>query len=136
MENLLAREIFSRKIKRLRKENNMTMEELAEKLKLKKSSISMWENNCNVPDIFNLLKIIKIFNTSFDYLLNENIKEEIFNCKCGQKYYLLFEIEEICCMPHINFQTTKPFDFAEIRCINCGLFYKFTKKIKKIEVKF
>lgn len=41
---------FNEQIKRLRKENNLTQEEMAKKLNVTRQAISNWENNRNLPD--------------------------------------------------------------------------------------
>lgn len=62
--------IFSEKIHKLRKENNMTQEDLAEKLNVSRQTISKWENGVTFPDIDNILQLCKVFNISSDSLLN------------------------------------------------------------------
>ena len=56
----MANKTFSERIKKLRLDNNMTMDALAEKLGVTKSRINMWENNGTVPreDILILLSKI------------------------------------------------------------------------------
>ena len=41
---------FNKQIKCLRKENNLTQEEMAKKLNITRQAISNWENNRNLPD--------------------------------------------------------------------------------------
>lgn len=67
------------KIKKLRLENEITQERLADYLNISFQAISKWENSTSFPDI-NLLKpISNFFGVSIDYLLdNENRKEEEF----------------------------------------------------------
>lgn len=66
----------------LRKEQNMTQEELASLLYINRESVSKWERGVNIPDPDRLLKLSKIFNVSINEILNgekitpEN-KEEI-----------------------------------------------------------
>jgi len=52
----------------LRKENDMTQEELAEKLGVSVKSISRWENGKNMPDHSLLKDICNIFNISINEL--------------------------------------------------------------------
>lgn len=66
---------FKLRIKKLRNDNNLSMDALAEKLETKKSTISMWENNGIIPREEMLIKISKFFNVSIDYLLgNDNME--------------------------------------------------------------
>lgn len=59
------------KIRKLRKENNLTQTELGQKLSIKKSTISKYENDINIPATNILNKMADIFNVPLDYLLNE-----------------------------------------------------------------
>lgn len=57
-------------------------------------------------------------------------------CDCGQKYKITLA-EEKYKLYDVVPEITTPFDnYQEIRCINCGLFYTFNRKIKKLEVEF
>ena len=65
----MANKLFSERIKKLRLNNKMTMDTLAEKLSVTKSRISMWENNGTVPREDVLIQLSKLFGVSIDYLL-------------------------------------------------------------------
>ena len=69
------------KIKRLRKENNLSQEQLAEKLNVSRQAISKWEANKAYPDIENLILLRKIFDVTLDDLIidENNIKSEYIN---------------------------------------------------------
>ncbi|SHH53211.1 DNA-binding transcriptional regulator, XRE-family HTH domain [Anaerosphaera aminiphila DSM 21120] len=66
----------------LRKEKNMTQQELAEKLNITDKAISKWERDLSYPDIDSLPKIAEIFDISIDELLKVKItkpeEENIF----------------------------------------------------------
>ena len=62
------------KIKYLRKENNMTQEDLANKLNVSRQTISKWETNIAIPDADNIVAISKLFNITTDELLNYKIE--------------------------------------------------------------
>ena len=67
-------------IAELRKEQNMTQEELAEKIGVNAKTISKWETGLNLPDsilLFNLSKELKV-NVQ-DLLSGERIKKEKIN---------------------------------------------------------
>jgi len=67
--------LLGQRIKELRKINKMTQQDLADKLKLAKSTISQYENSVNEPDNLTMQRIADIFEVSVDYLLgrtNEN----------------------------------------------------------------
>lgn len=56
-------------IKCYRKKNNMSQDELAEKLGISRQSISLWETGQTQPSIDNIIALAKIFNISTDILL-------------------------------------------------------------------
>lgn len=62
------------KIKKLRKDNNMTQEDLAEKLNVSRQTISKWETNVVIPDADNIVSICKLFNITTDELLDYNVE--------------------------------------------------------------
>lgn len=49
--------LIADKIKKLRKDNNMTQEDLADKLNVSRQTVSKWETNVGVPDIDNIKAI-------------------------------------------------------------------------------
>lgn len=61
-------ETMGRIIRRLRKERNLTQEELAEQLNTSAPAISKWENDTGMPDISQVVPIAKIFGVSTDVL--------------------------------------------------------------------
>ena len=64
--------MLNEKIKNLRKQNNLTQEELADKLCVSRQAITKWETGAGVPDIANIEAIAKLFGVTFDELLSEN----------------------------------------------------------------
>ena len=63
---------FGEKIYKLRKENGLSQEDLADKLKVSRQSISKWETDCGYPETEKIIKLAKIFNVTIDYLLVED----------------------------------------------------------------
>lgn len=64
-------------ISELRKKNNLTQEQLAEKLNVTRQTISKWECNETSPSIEDASKLANIFNVSLDELVgNKNVLEE------------------------------------------------------------
>ena len=63
---------FNEKLVKLRKENLLSQEELAEKLGVTRQTISKWELEQTTPDMDKLSQIAKLFNVSVDELLNES----------------------------------------------------------------
>lgn len=64
VKNIVAKNIYE-----LRKKNNMTQLELAEKLNYSDKTVSKWEKGENSPDITVLVEIANIFGVSLDYLV-------------------------------------------------------------------
>ena len=56
-------------IKSLRIENNMTQQQLADKLFTSQDTISFWERDKSYPDVVAVIRMAKIFNVSTDYIL-------------------------------------------------------------------
>ena len=56
-------------IRNYRKANNMSQDELAEKLGVSRQSISLWENGQTQPTLDNIVALAKIFNITSDALL-------------------------------------------------------------------
>lgn len=61
---------IGKKIINLRKENNMTQMELADKLGISFQAVSNWERGNTMPDISKLPELAEIFHISVDELLN------------------------------------------------------------------
>jgi transcriptional regulator with XRE-family HTH domain len=59
------------KITKLRKANDITQEELADKLGVSRQSVSKWESDLAYPETDKLIALATIFNCSVDYLLKE-----------------------------------------------------------------
>ena len=70
---------FGEKLASIRKQANMTQNDLAEKLDISRQAITKWERGKGFPDIDNLQKLSAIFSVSIDELINykvETIKYE------------------------------------------------------------
>lgn len=77
------------KLKLLLKENNMSQEDLAEKLYVSRQAVGKWVNDKGTPDIEKIVQISNLFEVSLDYLLKDNIEEKSTSNK---KYYVSKEI--------------------------------------------
>ena len=60
---------FSEKLLTLRKANELTQEQLAEKLDVSRQSISKWESGQATPELDKIVALSAIFNVTTDYLL-------------------------------------------------------------------
>ena len=63
---------FSEKILTLRKANNLTQEQLAEKLDVSRQSISKWESGQATPELEKIVEMSALFNVTTDYLLKSS----------------------------------------------------------------
>lgn len=61
---------FAKKLQKLRKQNNLTQEELSKKLYVSRTAVSKWESGKGYPNIDSLKDISKIFKISIDELLS------------------------------------------------------------------
>lgn len=68
---------LGKKIAELRKKNNLSQEELAEKVGVARQTISKWEIGDTTPDIKQVKIISKIFNISIDELVDNDINNVI-----------------------------------------------------------
>lgn len=66
----MNQEKIGKYISELRKENNMTQEQLAEKIGVTDKSISRWENGNTMPDISMMVQLSHILNTTLPELIN------------------------------------------------------------------
>jgi len=65
------------KILELRKKNNITQEELAEKVGVSRQTISKWELGETSPDLNQAKELSKIFNVSLDEMVDNDVKDLI-----------------------------------------------------------
>ena len=73
MEDEQIRKNFGENLLRLRKHSKMSQQELASQLSYSDKAISKWELGDNIPDIFTLEKIARLFNVTVDDLIKPNI---------------------------------------------------------------
>ena len=90
--------IVANNILELRKSNNMTQLELAEKLNYSDKTISKWERAESTPDISILKEIASFFGVTLDYLVSEHTNEELKPAPRKGKYNLkaISYISECC----------------------------------------
>lgn len=66
---------LSKNLKKIRKENNLSQEQLAEKLGVSRQAISKWESEQAYPEMDKILSLANMFNLNIDDLLNNDINE-------------------------------------------------------------
>lgn len=62
---------FGENLKSLRKLNKLNQKEFADKMETTQQRVSEWECNKVEPSLFNILKIIKVLNVSFEDLIED-----------------------------------------------------------------
>jgi len=62
---------FEEKLLQLRKEKELSQENLAKDLNVSRQSVSKWESGQSLPDIENLIRLSDIFKISLDDLIKE-----------------------------------------------------------------
>ena len=67
--------MFAVRIKYLRLARELNQVQLAERLGVKKQSVSNWENDNIMPSIDMLIRIADFFHVSTDYLLGRDVQE-------------------------------------------------------------
>mgnify|MGYP001046797557 CR=1 FL=1 len=65
--------IISKYLQLLRKSNNYTQDDLAEKLGISRQAVSKWETGMTIPDLEVLLKISKLYDITINDILEPKI---------------------------------------------------------------
>lgn len=105
------------RITQLRKQQNLSQDELAKKAGVSRTIIGNYERKANTPSIEVLLKLAKVFNVSVDYLIGEGelaaldkdlLKriEDIEKLDNDTKKHLFFLIDNVI----QNYKTKKAFN--------------------------
>ena len=63
-------------ISSLRKEKNMTQNDLASKMNVTDKAVSKWERNLSCPDVNSIPKLAEILGVSVEELLNAQAKQD------------------------------------------------------------
>lgn len=75
------------KIKELRKKENFTQSDLADRLFVSRNAVSKWESNKGIPNIDSLASLAKLFHTSIEELIdNELLVHDELNLKKYMKF--------------------------------------------------
>ena len=78
---------FSDKLKKLRKDNNLSKERLADLLEVSRQAVSKWESGASYPDMEKMKRMCKILNCTLEDLMDdgyigksENSRINLINC--------------------------------------------------------
>lgn len=82
---------FSEKIKEIRKMQNLTQEQFAEKIFISRNAVAKWESDRGYPDIQNLITISEVFEISLDDLIknDKKLKTKIILDSASKKWHIL-----------------------------------------------
>ncbi len=78
MENIDRRKIMAKKLSRVRKAHHLTQEQVADILKIKRSTYAYYERN-TTPPLENILKLSTLFHVSTHELMYDEQDPVIFN---------------------------------------------------------
>ncbi len=114
---------FAKTLKYLRENKELTQEQLADKLSVSKSAISMYERGNRVPDLETLELIADFFNVDLNFLTgNKNNTEE---------YYLDLETKQIAQEIFENKELRMLFDATRnVKKEDLKLVYEMVKRMK------
>ena len=72
----MSNKTFGEMISSLRKERNMTQNDLAEKMNVTDKAVSKWERNLSCPDVNSIPKLAEILGVSVEELINAQTKQD------------------------------------------------------------
>ena len=119
----MDQEKIGKYIREIRKKNNLTQNELAEKLGVTYQAVSKWENGKNIPDISLLKEMSKIFDVNIDELLEGENKKLIKNENKKKVIYIitLLLVLFLCIIFFVYFSHEHDFEFKTLTS-NCEEF--------------
>lgn len=95
---------LGKNIIKIRKQNNLTQDDFAQKYFVTRQTVSNWENSKSYPDLETLIKISDDFNISLDILLKEddkmvkNISKKQNSCKYIKIFVAILNIIGVVCL--------------------------------------
>ena len=66
---------FSENLKKIRKDNNLSQEQLTDELGVSRQAISKWESAVAYPEMDKIITLCEKFNLNIDDLLHKDIRE-------------------------------------------------------------
>lgn len=67
---------FGEKLQRLRKEKNLSQEELASKLEVSRQAVSKWESNSSYPDMDKIIQICNVLDCNLADIMDDGVIEK------------------------------------------------------------
>lgn len=113
---------FNEKLQQLRKQNNLTQEQLAEQLYVSRTAISKWESGKGYPNIESLKCISKLFSVSIDDLLSGDelitLAETENRSNVDKIYNMIYEIVDLMAIAFIFLPLYGKPEGTYIRAVN------------------
>lgn len=78
---------FCKKLSKLRKDNNLSQEQLAERLGVSRQAVSKWESGSAYPDMDKMIQMCKILNCTLEDLLDDGTINSNQNSKNNANNY-------------------------------------------------
>lgn len=123
---------FNEKLQLLRKQNNMTQEQLAEKLFVSRTAVSKWESGKGYPNIESLKCISTLFSVSIDELLSSeelmDLAETENRSNLNRIYNIIFGVIDVLAVAFILLPLYGRLENGYIYSVNL-LSYTDTKEI-------
>lgn len=96
---------FNEKVKEIRKKQNFTQEQFAEKIFVSRNAVAKWESDRGYPDIQNLITISEVFEISLDELVknDKKLKNKIILDSASKKWHTLVIIYLISIIAYIAY---------------------------------
>ena len=79
---------FSENLQFLRTRDNLTQEQLAERLEVSRQSVSKWEGGASFPEMDTILRLCDMFSVSMDTLLRGNAQAEVLSDTAGYDRFM------------------------------------------------
>lgn len=117
---------FNEKLQQLRKQNNLTQEQLGEQLYVSRTAISKWESGKGYPNIESLRSISKLFSVSIDDLLSGDelitLAETENRSNMDKIYSMIYEILDLMAIAFIFLPLYGKPEGTYIRAVNLFAF--------------
>ena len=78
---------FCDKLSKIRKDNNFSQEQLADKLGMSRQAVSKWESGSSYPDMKTMIQICKILNCKLDDLMDDGSFNNNVNYKSNKNNF-------------------------------------------------
>ena len=101
-------------IQEIRKKNNLTQKQLADKYNVTYQAVSKWERGINLPDVTLLKHMSKDFNISIEDLLDGNISHKNDNRKKNIAIIIIVIILLVTIVGLVYINKDKSFEFKTI----------------------